>query len=234
MRVLLVLLAACTAAPAAPTKQASVRQLVWNLEPNHSTGRIGPTSVSWTDGGKVVWTAPLPQGLRFSVVDDAKARAWLMKQRDDDGYAKYWAIAMLDDAIALEDGGDLVVLELANGHTRFTFHVDDQHRFDDALFDSGDIDVAGPDAEHCSLHVAQHQSFVVGCGRGLVFFDHGVLALLDAASGRELGRTEWHGPGLDDLEGRCPGERKKQVDSTRTLAGWTVRARGLRLTVCED
>jgi hypothetical protein len=231
MRSWLVLLAAC-AASAAPAKP-SVRSLVWNLEPN-GNGRIGPVSVSWTSGDKVTWTAPLPAGLRFSIQDDANARSWLAKQRDDDGYAKYWSIAMLDDAIALEDDGDLVVLELATGHARFTFHVDDPHRFDDALFDVGDVDVTGPHAEHCQLHVAQHQSFIVGCGDALVFYDHGVLAVLATASGHELGRAEWRGPDLDDLAGHCPGERKKQVDSTRSVAGWTVRARGERMTVCDD
>lgn len=249
MRYLLFALAACSGtasdpvgkpvanvAPARHVDLPSVTSLIWNLEPTGD--RLGPTSVSWVDAaGTVVWTKPIPKGLRFSVSDDANTRPWLMKQRADDGYAKYWAVAALDGAIALEDEGDLIVLDVGDGHTRFAWtdprdYSERGDTFSEALFDSGDVDITGPSGARCTLHVAQKQNFLVACDGALIYYDRGILAAFDLATGHMIAKEDWHGPRDRDLKGTCPGELRATFDQTRSVGGWKVRARGERFTSC--
>jgi hypothetical protein len=253
MRYLLFALAACSARTSDPIEQpgvkpianvapvrhvqlAPVTSLIWNLE--RTGDRLGPTSVSWVDAaGKVMWTKPIPEGLRFSISDDASARSWLMKQREDDGYAKYWAVVALEGAIALEDDGDLIVLDVSDGHTRFAWtdprdYSERGDTFSEALFDSGDVDITGPSGERCKLHIPQKQNFLVACDGALIYFDRGILAAFDLATGKLVAKQAWHGPSHRDLKGTCPGDLRATFDQTRSIGGWKVRARGERFTIC--
>jgi hypothetical protein len=216
-----------------------VKSLYWNLAPTGD--RVGPVSVSWRDaGGTVVWTTPIPKGLQFSISDDGRpARDWLDKQRTDDGYAKYWSIEMMRDAIAIEDEGTLLVLDVATGKVRFEW-TDPRTRsqrgdsFSEALFDSGDVEITAPGGERCNFHIPQKQNFIHACGKSLVYFDRGILAIFAMGSTWKLvDQKAWHGPSLGELDGECPGSLRKQVDKTTTLAGFKVRAKGERFTICQ-
>lgn len=223
-------------APVRHVDLPSVTSLIWNLEPTGD--RLGPTSVSWLDAaGKVVWTKPIPKGLRFSISNDADARSWLMKQREDDGYAKYWAVVALDGAIALEDEGDLIVLDISDGHTRFAWTDPRDYRergdmFSEALFDTGDVDITGPSGERCALHIPQKQNFLVACDGALIYHDRGIIAAFDLATGKMVAKEDWHGLKYRDLKGQCPGGVSANFDQTKSIGGWKVHARGERSTIC--
>ena len=210
----------------------SVKSLVWNIE---STGnRIGPTSISWVANGKTVWTKSIPKPLRFTIFDDGwagKSKDWLAKQRDEDGYAKYWAIETLPGAIAIGDNGTLLVLDVADGRTLFeqTIDLDRGNSFSGALIDTGDIKVTGKAT--CKLHVRK-QNFVFACGDVLVAYDRGFASVIDTKSWKLVEKVEWRGPTSDELRGDCPGLLTTDVDRTKKVGGWTIHAKGVRQTIC--
>ena len=210
----------------------SVSHLVWNLD-TKPNDRIGPTSISWTDDhGKVVWTKPIPDRLQIDVNNDSDARAWMTKQHDD-GYAKYWAIVPLADAIAIETEGELIVFDAGDGHTRFEWtDTNKRTSFADALFDSGTVDVSGPDGEKCAFSV-DDQNFIRACGPALIYYDRGQIAAFTIATWKLLGKERWQGPRTGDLKGKCPGMERADFDGTKSVGGWTIHAKGVRETMCE-
>ncbi len=228
------LLLACTRSPTttAPTERPPRTPLRWNLE--RAGDRIGPTSVSWIRAGRVAWTVPLPTGLRFTIANDATARLWLHNQRFDDGYAKYWAIAEFDGAVAMASEGDLLVVDVADGAERIAWTMPSAAPvgFGGALFDQGDIDATSPSGSRCRLHV-ESQNFLLACEKVLFYFDQGTLALFDTGTGRVLATTPWRGPDIHDLHGDCPGTLGADVDQTQRVLGWTIHARGRRQTFCQ-
>ncbi len=226
---------AVSATPSPPRDARMAPGLLWNIA-DVLDNRRGPVSVSWVDaGGAVQWTVPLPESLRFSVCcRDAKTDRWLSDQREN-GYSRYWNVQRIEDTIAIEDGGELLVLDVASGATRFEWR-DERTReerndtFSEAVIDEGTVTITH--GEVVCEEAVSRQSFMVMCKGALVLFDRGVLARFDGRPLRLAGRVEARGPKLAELSGNCPGPLSLDVDKTFEVGAIKVRFVGRRVTTC--
>ena len=233
MRFPLALVLVSTIAAAQPAKLSE--GLLWNVAPVRGD-RTGPTSVSWIDGkGAVAWTHALPEALQFSIHGrDAKTLDWLAKQRASN-YTTYWSVARIGDAILISDAGAVLVIGISDGKTRFEWNdprpQNERGGFDSALMDRGAVTVT-MGGKSCTQKV-DRQSFVIPCGDNLIYFGDATLTVIQTSPWKLVATIEARGPDLNDLAGKCPGERKKDVDKTFTVGAATVHAVGVRATFCQ-
>ncbi len=188
--------------------------------------------------GAARWTSPLPAPFEHSYCCwDEQTDAYVKDPAASD-YADDWTRLMIHGSLVLEDEGCLLVLDVGDGHTVFTWtdtrtreqRGDTQY---EGVTDVGKVTIR-EGAYSCTSDVLG-QSFVRACDDRVVMFDHGLLALFDTLPAYRLVATQpVRGPGLDFSTPRDPthvsGEIRTPVDQTETVGGVKVRFEGARIT----